>query len=82
MSEPPQTGTGIDQPGLPDDERSVHARARGLEAPTISGGEDPDPERGIREERFYIRLLLIMVALIVGLTIALTLIANYITATS
>jgi hypothetical protein len=48
-----------------DTERSAHARARGLAAPYIAGGRDPDPEVGRREERFYGRLLLAMVAVIV-----------------
>jgi hypothetical protein len=44
-----------------DSVRAQHARARGLAAPYIAGGRDPDPEAGRREERFYVRLLLIMV---------------------
>lgn len=44
-----------------DSVRSEHARARGLAAPYIAGGRDPDPEAGRREERFYLRLLVIMV---------------------
>jgi hypothetical protein len=36
-----------------------------LAAPYIAGGRDPDPEVGRTEERFYGRLLLAMVALIV-----------------
>jgi hypothetical protein len=48
-----------------DSERSAHARARGLAAPYIAGGRDPEPEAGRREERFYLRLLLAMVGLIV-----------------
>jgi hypothetical protein len=46
-------------------ERSQLARARGLAAPYIAGGEDPDPERTRREERIYVRLLVLMVAAIV-----------------
>ncbi len=46
-------------------ERAQAARARGLAAPYIAGGRDPDPERGRREERFYLRLLVAMVAAIV-----------------
>ncbi|HEY6056438.1 MAG TPA: hypothetical protein VIV06_00320 [Candidatus Limnocylindrales bacterium] len=46
-------------------ERNQLARARGLSAPYIPGGEDPDPERTRRAERVYIRLLVLMVALIV-----------------
>ncbi len=45
--------------------RAQAARARGLAAPYIAGGRDPDPERGRREERFYLRLLVAMVAAIV-----------------
>jgi hypothetical protein len=48
-----------------DTERNAHARARGLAAPYIAGGRDPLPEEGRRQERFYGRLLLAMVALIV-----------------
>lgn len=44
-----------------DSVRAQHARARGLKAPYIPGGRDPDPEAGRREERFYLRLLLLMV---------------------
>jgi hypothetical protein len=48
-----------------DSERSAMARARGLSAPYIAGGRDPEPLAGRREERFYGRLLLLMVAVIV-----------------
>jgi hypothetical protein len=48
-----------------DSVRSQHARARGLAAPYIAGGRDPEPEAGIREERFYGRLLVIMVLAVV-----------------
>lgn len=48
-----------------DAPRSVQARARGLAAPYIAGGEDPDPDAGRREERRYLRPLLAMVVVIV-----------------
>ena len=48
-----------------DSPRSAQARARGLAAPYIAGGEDPDPDTGRREERRYLRLLLAMVVVIV-----------------
>lgn len=48
-----------------DDPRAELARARGLDAPYIAGGEDPEPEAARREDRFYGRLLLIMVVAIV-----------------
>ncbi|HEX9045336.1 MAG TPA: hypothetical protein VF802_09950 [Candidatus Limnocylindrales bacterium] len=47
------------------EDRNVHARARGLAAPYIAGGRDPDPERGRAQDRFYLRLLAAMVLLIV-----------------
>jgi hypothetical protein len=61
-----------------DSERNAHARARGLAAPYIAGGRDPDPEAGRREERFYLRLLLIMVGVIVAGGFVLGIIANII----
>ena len=48
-----------------DSERAVHARARGLPAPYIPGGSDPDPDKGLEEERHYGRLLIWMVVVIV-----------------
>ena len=48
-----------------DSVRAQHARARGLSAPYIAGGRDPEPEIGRREERFLGRLLLIMVAALI-----------------
>ena len=48
-----------------DSVRAQHARARGLAAPYIAGGRDPEPEVGRREERFYGRLLLAMVAFLI-----------------
>lgn len=48
-----------------DAERSVHARKRGLSAPYIAGGRDPDPVAGLAEERRYLRWLLAMVGLII-----------------
>ena len=65
------TETQPARPTLPPDPeaydsvRSQHARARGLAAPYIAGGRDPEPEIGRREERFYGRLLLIMVLVLV-----------------
>ncbi len=45
-----------------DSPRSRIARAKGLEAPYIAGGTDPDPGPGLAEERHYGKLLLAMVA--------------------
>ena len=49
-----------------DDHRAELARARGLDAPYIPGGEDPEPEAARREDRYYGRLLLIMVVAIIA----------------
>jgi len=45
-----------------DSPRAQIARAKGLEAPYIAGGRDPDPAVGLQEERHYGKLLLAMVA--------------------
>lgn len=52
-------------PAAYDSPRAAQARARGLSTPYIPGGRDPDPDGGRREERFYGRLLLAMVVVIV-----------------
>jgi len=49
-----------------DDPRAELARARGLDAPYIPGGEDPDPDEALRDDRYYGRLLVIMVVAIIG----------------
>jgi hypothetical protein len=61
-----------------DSPRARIARAKGLEAPYIAGGLDPDPEAGLAEERHYGKLLLWMVAalmfggFVIGIAIAIT----------
>jgi hypothetical protein len=52
-------------PAAYDSPRAAQARARGLSTPYIPGGRDPDPDGARREERFYGRLLLAMVVVIV-----------------
>jgi len=47
-----------------DSERNALARARGLPAPYIAGGRDPESEASRREERVLLRLLVIMVVVI------------------
>ena len=60
------------RPSLPpdpeayDSPRAARARARGLDAPYIAGGTDPEPEAGRAEERRFGRLLLAMVVTIVA----------------
>ncbi len=63
-------------PAAYDSPRAQQARARGLSAPYIPGGRDPDPEPGRREERFYGRLLLAMVLVIAFGAFVLGVIAN------
>jgi hypothetical protein len=59
-----------------DSARSQIARAKGLEAPYIAGGVDPDPEPGLKEERYYGKLLVAMVlalmfgGFVIGLAVA------------
>jgi hypothetical protein len=48
-----------------DEERNVHARKRGLAAPYIAGGRDPNPDAALAEERRLLRWLLAMVVLLV-----------------
>lgn len=78
--------TGARPPDLPpdptayDSERNAAARARGLAAPYIAGGRDPEPDEGRRQERFYGRLLLIMIVVIVAGGFVLGIIANIIEA--
>jgi len=48
-----------------DSDRAAHARARGLSAPYIAGGRDPDPVSTSRTERPYLILLVVMIAVIV-----------------
>ncbi|MBA3877751.1 MAG: hypothetical protein C0498_12670 [Anaerolinea sp.] len=59
------------RPTLPPDpeaydaERNVHARKRGLAAPYIAGGRDPEPEIGRAEDRRLLRWLILMVVAVV-----------------
>jgi hypothetical protein len=52
-------------PGAYDTERNTAARRRGLAAPYIPGGRDPDQAHADAEDRRYLRILLIMVVAIV-----------------
>ena len=49
-----------------DEPRNARARAKGLDAPYIAGGDDPDPVTAQTEERRYWRLLVAMVLVIVS----------------
>jgi hypothetical protein len=52
-------------PAAYDSPRATAARARGLAAPYIPGGRDPQPDEGHREERFYGKILVAMILVIV-----------------
>jgi hypothetical protein len=60
-----------------DSARAQIARAKGLQAPYIAGGLDPEPEIGLQEERHYGKLLLWMVVVlmfggfVIGIALAL-----------
>jgi hypothetical protein len=53
-------------PAAYDTERSAAARRRGLATPYIPGGRDPDQAAAEREDRRYVRLLLVMVIVIIA----------------
>ena len=62
--------TPASRPLPPDPEqydapRNVMARRKGLEQPYIVGGDDPELEQTLAEERPYVRILVWMVAVIV-----------------
>ena len=69
--EPPQAAPPTGATTLPpdpdayDSPRATQARARGLAAPYIAGGLDPDPEAARREERRYLRILIAFVVILV-----------------
>lgn len=54
-------------PAKYDAARSVAARSRGLDAPYIAGGEDPELAETLRRERRYLRLLIGMAVGLVSL---------------
>lgn len=61
--------TPADLPADPDaydSPRAVRARAKGLDAPYIAGGDDPNIGPALAEERRYWRLLVAMVLVIVA----------------
>ena len=60
------TGSLPPDPAAYDSPRAERARAKGLKAPYIAGGLDPDPATGRAEERRLGRLLVLMVAVIVS----------------
>jgi hypothetical protein len=73
-AEPPARGF----PGFPDgDPRQLplSQRPRGLDAPPVPGGGDPELRETLARERPYVHLLVGMVAVIVGGSLILTFLA-------
>lgn len=69
MSSPPDRPSSAaplpPDPAAYDSERNAAARARGLSAPYIPGGRDPDQARAEQEDRRYLKILAVMVVTIV-----------------
>jgi hypothetical protein len=63
-------------PDAYDSPRAVQARARGLAAPYIAGGLDPDMDATRRQERRYVRILIAMIVVVVLSGFVLGYIAN------
>ena len=61
----PELGSLPPDPAAYDSERAQAARRRGLATPYIPGGGDPDQARAEREDRRYVRILIVMVVAIV-----------------
>lgn len=84
-TEPGDAGPAVPVSSLPPDPvaydavRNEHARRRGLPAPYIAGGDDPDLPATLRRERPYVRLLVGMVVAIVVIGFALGIIEALIT---
>ena len=79
MTDDPAARAQAELPADPeayDSPRAVQARARGLAAPYIAGGLDPDFETARREERRNLRLLIAMVVALVLSGFVLGYIAN------
>jgi hypothetical protein len=64
-SPPPTRPTLPADPAAYDEPRNVQARARGLSAPYIAGGRDPDAETAAAEDRRLRRILIAFVVLVV-----------------
>jgi hypothetical protein len=63
-------------PDAYDSPRATQARARGLAAPYIAGGEDPELEATRRREQRYVRLLVAMIIIVILAGFALGIVAK------
>ena len=66
MSDPTPPNELPPDPEAYDSPRAVRAREKGLQAPYIAGGDDPDPASALAEERRFGKLLIAMVVTIVA----------------
>ena len=78
-SDAPPAATLPPDPEAYDSPRATQARARGLAAPYIAGGEDPHPEQTRRQERRYLVLLVVMIVAVVLAGFVLGIIQNLMT---
>jgi len=62
----PEPATLPADPIAYDSPRAIRAREKGLQAPYIAGGHDPDPAAGLAEDRRYGRLLVAMAVAIIA----------------
>ena len=62
----PDAGSLPPDPDRYDSPRAARAREKGLDAPYIAGGDDPDPAAGLAEERRYGLLLLAFAVTIIA----------------
>jgi hypothetical protein len=62
----PEPATLPPDPVAYDSPRAVRARQKGLQAPYIAGGHDPDPAAGLAMDRRYGRLLVAMAVAIIA----------------
>ena len=63
---PPEPSPLPADPVAYDSPRAVRAREKGLQAPYIAGGDDPDPAAGLADDRRYGKLLIAMAIAIVA----------------
>ena len=66
MTDPTPPSELPPDPEAYDSPRAVRARQKGLQAPYIAGGDDPDPAAGRAEERRYGKLLLAFAVTIIA----------------
>ena len=74
--QPPINRSLPPDPAAYDSPRAALARQRGLSAPYIAGGRDPQPDEGLRQDRFYGKILIAMIVVLVLSGFVLGIVAN------